>query len=271
MSTDRDINILYGLFWTLWALFAFGLNWNYASTLSLYNSANQIEETYRATKNEVNKLEANNDQYEKQNEELVTNVKMLQSQETKLNNASGLLKGQVADLKNIQKTVSDLNSRSFDIIKERESIAGQQRRIVLAQKEEEVDYQSEDVLNRVRAYFDDAAGENNTIEEKEYKALADKIMHIPAFNHSGFKMLEFKDYSDEYDDNAATIEKFEMTMKLRPVMKEFFEKKKQELKANLQREEKEAEDAWERLKKKFKASSSKNEANVKMIDEEKKS
>jgi len=114
-------------------------------------------------------------------------------------------------------------------------------------------------------------GENNTIEKEEYKALADKIMHIPAFNHSDFKMLKFKDYSDEYDDNAATIEKFEITMKLRPLMKEFFEKKKQELKANLQREEKQAEEAWERLKKKFKGTSSKNEANSKMMDEEKKS
>jgi len=54
-------------------------------------------------------------------------------------------------------------------------------------------------------------------------------------------------------------------------MKEFFEKKKQELKANLQREEKQAEEAWERLKKKFKGTSSKNEANSKMMDEEKKS
>jgi len=35
-------------------------------------------------------------------------------------------------------------------------------------------------------------GENNTIEKEEYKALADKIMHIPAFNHSDFKMLKFK-------------------------------------------------------------------------------
>jgi len=36
-------------------------------------------------------------------------------------------------------------------------------------------------------------------------------------------------------------------MKLRPLMKEFFEKKKQELKANLQREEKQAEVDYQKL------------------------
>uniref|UniRef100_A0A7S0H8C4 Uncharacterized protein n=1 Tax=Amorphochlora amoebiformis TaxID=1561963 RepID=A0A7S0H8C4_9EUKA len=190
-NNDR-LNIMYGIFWCIWAIIAFGMNWNYASMLSLYKSANEIEETYVKTKAEVGLFARNNAEFKKENDELQKNVEELKHTEGKLSKASKVLQGEVADLKAIQVKVGEMNDRSLKTIEERESIAARQRRIILLQEKEEMEYQSEDILNRIRAYFDDAAGENNTIEKSEYKTLADHIQNIPSLKKSSFKMLKFE-------------------------------------------------------------------------------
>uniref|UniRef100_A0A7S2TN81 Uncharacterized protein n=1 Tax=Lotharella oceanica TaxID=641309 RepID=A0A7S2TN81_9EUKA len=135
---DEKLNIMYGIFWFLFGLFAFGLNWNFASMLSLYNSANQIEETYRKAKDAVHSMKNNNDKYKEENEKLATNVGELKKTQGKLTNASKLLQGEVADLKKIQEKVVEMNERTFSMIKERETISGKQRRMITMQKEEQV-------------------------------------------------------------------------------------------------------------------------------------
>jgi len=197
-------------------------------------------------------MKQNNQKYKEENKKLAANVGELKKTQGKLSSASQLLKGEVADLKKIQEKVVEMNDRTFSVIKERETIAGKQRRMITMQKEEQLEYESEDVLNRVRAYFDDAAGENNKIEEKEYPALVKHIQKIPALSGGDFKMLKFSDFSDEYDDNAAEIEKYEATSKIRPLLKEYFEMKKKKLQEELKADEKAAAAKFEDIEKTLK-------------------
>eukprot|EP00954_Amorphochlora_amoebiformis_P016812 1315052-Amorphochlora_amoeboformis.AAC.1 len=123
----------------IWAIIAFGMNWNYASMLSLYKSANEIEETYVKTKAEVGLFARNNAEFKKENDELQKNVEVvcfihyravnnylritaydtritlmvllseLKHTEGKLSKASKVLQGEVADLKAIQVKVGEMN------------------------------------------------------------------------------------------------------------------------------------------------------------------
>jgi len=228
----------------------------------------QIEETYRMTKEEVTKLGKNVKNMEKENVKLKATAGTLKTTETKLHDASELLKGDVADLKVISGKVKDMNKQAFETIVERQTLSGKQSRIILAQQEEELDMQSEDVINRMRAYFDDAAGENSTIEEKEYETLSKHIMSLKALEDSDFKMLKFSDYSDEYDDDAKVMEKFEMTMKLRPLLKDFFEKKKESLRKQLKESEKEDEAKFDTLKQRLQGERTRTESQVQMLMDE---
>ena len=245
---DKSLTVMYGVFWCLWAAVAMGLNWNFAVMLALYRSADKIEKTYRDIKGGVDTLEANNKTYSEQNGKLQASVVKLEQTQEQISRAGKLLEGEVADLKVIQQKVTAMNEKTLKTIDKREDIARRQRKIVAMQKEEELDYQRDEILNRIRAYFDDAAGENGTIEKKEYEQLAKLIRRIPVLRDSGFEMLRFEDYSDEYDDRASVLEKFEMTSKLRPLLTDHFDKQKDRIGEELKKTDAEAKGQFRELK-----------------------
>jgi len=216
------------------------------------------------------------------------------------------MKTLITDEQKIQEKVVEMNDRTFSVIKERETIAGKQRRMITMQKEEQVDgfvysgneseieitvllpqleYESEDVLNRVRAYFDDAAGMGFTLPKiadddepvlqarttrlkkrsilrlsntfKRFQHLAEETSRCSSSRYAlkfCFFWISFQaqDFSDEYDDNAAEIEKYEATSKIRPLLKEYFEMKKKKLQEELKADEKAAAAKFEDIEKTLK-------------------